>query len=109
MSLSKGDFEECPCCQGEGDIEDNECQFCDGYGFLILSSIEYDETMTNGWDELDYTTYLTYLRGSKRRFRHYTNEVVIDTEIWETFFDEPAPPIQYLTIEGFQRQSLLPA
>ena len=109
MSDDLHNYEECPCCQGEGDIEDNECQFCDGYGFLILFSLEYDNTMTNGWDELDYTTYLTYLRGSKSCFRQHTNEVVFDTEIWETFFDEPAPEIRYLSIEEFQQIALMPA
>ena len=100
MSNGIHNYSECPCCQGTGDINNRECFFCDGFGFLIPDTLEHDKTMRNGWDNLDYTTYFTYGKGKRSHFRHYTNEVVIEAGL--SFFDLPGKPIQYLTIEEFQ-------
>lgn len=92
------EVDECPVCQGEGDIGNEECHFCDGYGFLIMLTMEMDPNGRNGWDKLEYTTYLTYLREIKKHFKHSTNEIVI--EQGESFFDCPGipPENQYISI-----------
>lgn len=95
------DSELCPVCKGDENggpytNEDGECKFCDGYGFLILTDKENDPERTNGWDKLEYTHYLTYLRQERRYFKHSTNQIVI--EGGGSFFDEPAKPNTYIKV-----------
>jgi len=92
------DFETCPVCQGKGDLQNKECEFCDGYGFLTLLTLEQDSTAAEGWNDLEYTTYSTYLRGKKKHFKHATNEIVI--EKGPSFFDCEGIPSedQYVSI-----------
>ena len=106
MADGRHNYDDCPCCDGEGDIGDNECKFCEGDGFLTIDTLEYDETMSEGWDNLDYTTYFTYGKTHRRHFRLHTNQVVI--EAGPSFFDTPGTPIQYLTIEEYQQRCLPP-
>ena len=80
--------EQCPVCNGDGDIGNTECHFCDGYGFLYIKCQEDDTT--------EYSTYYTYLRCVEKHFKHSTQEIVV--EGGSSFFDEEPKPNKYIKI-----------
>ena len=83
-SFIKARYVYCPIWDGV--FNGKDCEFCDDYGFLYLLEEESDE--------IEYSTYFTYLRRETKYFKHSTNEIVIVSGF--AFFNEEPTPNKYI-------------